>query len=71
MFSTAWSPAMPIFKELITIFGYDMTILWADECWGVNCGKLTYSRSEHVCSKVEDYDMPDAEGFAKYIWDNY
>lgn len=71
IFSTAWSPAMPIFKELSRL-GYDMEVRWADEDIGHNCGKLVFNASEHAWTEVRyAEDLKDSRRFARDIWRKY
>ena len=39
VFSTAWTPPIPIIRKL-SILGYEITVRYADEDYGVNCRKI-------------------------------
>lgn len=47
VFSTAWVPPVPIIYKL-GILGYDVDVKYADEDYGVNCGKLTYTSEQRL-----------------------
>lgn len=70
VFSTAWSPATPIFNKLAEL-GYNMEIRWADEDYGYNCGKLIYKASEHTWQEWNDKDFKDSGRYARDIWRKY
>lgn len=71
VFSTAWSPAIPIFEKLIEDYKYEMEIRWADEDLGVNCGKIIYHKGYMDYEMFTEEDIPNPEKFAKRIWDEY
>lgn len=71
VFSTAWSPAIPIFEKLTEMFNYDFEIKWADEDLGSNCAKWEWSTSVHNWYMQEERDFKDPYRFAKRIWDTY
>jgi len=64
VFSTAWSPAIPIFRKL-PLLGYDIEIRYADEDYGSNCGKLEYNKSEQVW---KESPLPNPVDFALRVW---
>lgn len=71
VFSTAWSMPYPVIKRL-KVLGYDFDIRWADEDYGSNCGKISYSASEqdwHEAWEAEAYKDPDR--FARNLWSEY
>ena len=69
VFSTAWASPMPIIYKL-GILGYDINVKYADEDYGVNCGKLKYT-SEQGWTHWNSLDMKDPERFARDLWNNY
>ena len=69
VFSTAWSFAYPVIKKL-EIMGYDMDIRYADEDYGSNCGKLTYTR-EQGWTHCDESRLTNPERFAREIWNKY
>ena len=70
VFSTAWTPATPIFEKL-TELGYDMEIVYADENLGYNCGKIIYNASTKEFNIRTEEDYKDPYSFAKKIWEKY
>lgn len=71
VFSTAWSVATPIIKRL-KVLGYDFSVMYADECWGSNCGKFEYdSETGDIVHLWEDEAVKDTYSFSKRIWDEY
>lgn len=69
VFSTAWASPMPIIYKL-GILGYDINVKYADEDYGMNCGKLKYT-SEQGWTHWNSLDMKDPERFARDLWNNY
>ena len=69
VFSTAWAAPMPIIYKL-GILGYDIDVKYADEDYGVNCGKLKYT-SEQGWTHWNSLDMKDSVRFARDLWNNY
>lgn len=71
VFSTAWSFAEPVIKRL-TLLNYNMEVYYADESWGTNCGKVTYSvRTKTWTHLIGDEASKNPYQFAKRIWDKY
>ena len=68
VFSTAWSTPIPIIKKL-SVLGYQIDVKYADEDYGVNCGRLKYT-SEQGWIHLNSVDMKDPVRFAKSVW-NY
>lgn len=66
-FSTAWSPAMPIFEKL-TLLGLDFEIKYADEDIGSNCGHIEYYAESNLWCDEDAYELDDPEAFAKELW---
>ena len=71
VFSTAWSPAIPIFEELITKYRHETEILWADECYGSNCGTMTHEKGSRMFITKYEEDLDDPAAFAEELWENY
>ena len=69
VFSTAWTAPMPIIYKL-GILGYDIDVKYADENYGVNCGKLKYT-SEQGWTHWNSLDMKDPVRFARNLWNKY
>lgn len=69
VFETAWNTPLPIINSL-TLLGYDFEVKYADEDFGNNCGKLTYSRDAYFTSIVEK-DLPNPYKFARDLWAKY
>lgn len=69
VFSTAWSMAYPIMKKL-TMLGYEFELKYADEDYGHNCGRLTYSREQGLTHYDEDSFKKPSQ-WAHSLWDNY
>ena len=69
VFSTAWSFAYPVIKKL-EVLGYDISVRYADEDYGSNCGRLTYTR-EQGWTHQDESDLKDPVRFAKDLWNNY
>lgn len=71
VFSTAWSTSMPIIRRLM-ILNYDFEVLYADEDWGHNCGKIIYkAKTQDYTYTFDDDVSKDPKAFAKRIWDKY
>ena len=70
VFETAWSLAEPVMKKL-RLLGYDFEILYADEDWGSNCGKIEYDASKDVWSHTTGHALPNPHAFAKGLWSRY
>ena len=69
VFSTAWSFAYPVIKKL-EVLGYDILVRYADENYGSNCGRLTYTR-EQGWTHWDESDLKDPVRFARDLWNNY
>lgn len=69
IFSTAWSIPIPIIKKLALI-GYNLNIKYADEDYGSNCGRITYS-SEQGWQHENESELKDPVRFAKALWNRY
>lgn len=69
VFSTAWSMAYPVIQRL-ALLGYEFELRYADEDWGSNCGRLTYSREQGFTHFDED-SFKDPERWARNLWDKY
>lgn len=69
-FSTAWSPAIPIFKKL-TKLGYDLEIMYADEDIGCNCGRIVYTNENEEWTEQTEDELEDSEKFALSLWNRY
>lgn len=69
VFSTAWSFAYPVIKKL-EVLGYDILVRYADEDYGSNCGRLTYTR-EQGWTHWDESDLKDPVGFARNLWHTY
>lgn len=71
VFSTAWSPATPVFEKLIELYDHEIEIRWADENWGCNCGKTIHYKGERTFTTFTEYDLPNSYNFAKSLWKKY
>lgn len=69
VFNTAWTAPMPIIYKL-SVLGYEITVRYADEDYGVNCGRLTYKR-EQGWIHWNSMDLINPEQFARNLWNNY
>lgn len=69
VFSTAWSPALPIFDKL-ALLGYDIDIKYADEDYGSNCG-TAYWTSEQGWTHYDESELKDPVRFARNLWNKY
>ena len=69
VFNTAWSMPYPVIKQL-HLLGFDFELRYADENYGYNCGKMTYSR-EHGFEEIDPDYIKNPERFAKYLWEKY
>lgn len=69
VFNTAWSPPRPIIRRLC-ILGFDFEYKYADEDYGNNCGKMSYSY-EHGLDEISETDMKYPVRFAENIWRRY
>ena len=74
-FQTAWSPPLPvIFKLSAMLAGITITLKWADEDIGCNCGEITLQNGEVIDEKnFFDEDNPgnvskEAIDFALDVW---
>jgi hypothetical protein len=70
VFSTAWSTSIPILKRL-TILGFPFEHRWADEDYGSNCGKITYSSEQGWQEAWEKDAYKDPTAFAQRLWRDY
>lgn len=70
IFSTAWSLAEPVINKL-ALLGYDIEVLFADENWGNNCGKLEYDAKSNEWTYTQEHELTDAHRFAKNLWEKY
>lgn len=69
VFSTAWSLAYPVIQKL-ALMGYNIEVKYADEDWGHNCGKLTYT-SEQGWTHWDETELTDSRRFARDLWNRY
>lgn len=69
VFNTAWAPPMPIIYKL-GILGYPIEVKYADEDYGVNCGRMKYT-SEQGWMQWDESDFKDPVRFARDLWNNY
>ena len=70
VFSTAWSYPEPIIDRL-HLLGYDIEYRYAEEDWGSNCGRMTYTSEQGWETQDEYTGLPHPEQFAKRLWDRY
>lgn len=70
VFSTAWSMPYPIIKRLV-ILGYPFEHRWADEDYGSNCGKITWSSEQGWDEAWGDDSYKDPTAFAQRLWRDY
>lgn len=69
VFSTAWTAPMPIIYKL-AVLGYDISVRYADEDYGSNCGRLTYTH-EQGWTHWDESDLKDPVSFARNLWYTY
>ena len=69
VFSTAWSVAYPVIQKL-KLLGYNIDVRYADENYGVNCGRLKYT-SEQGWTHWDESELKDPVRFARDLWNNY
>ena len=69
VFNTAWTVPIPIIQRL-GVLGYPIDVRYADEDYGVNCGKLKYT-SEQGWIHLNSLDMKDPVRFARDLWARY
>lgn len=67
VFSTAWSFPRKIANEL-TKLHCDLTLLYADEDIGINCGEIKYYADEGRWHEKFADEIDNAEQFANDIW---
>jgi hypothetical protein len=48
-----------------------MEVMWADEDYGSNCGKMKYERESDMITWTTPVDMKDPVRFAKRLWSEY
>lgn len=73
VFSTAWSFAAPVVKELAEFCkenGYDLDIKYADEDYGSNCGWQIYDHTTDEWSLKSEL-KPNPGQWARNLWNNY
>lgn len=69
-FDTVLSPAVPIARTLSVIFvGCDITLSYADEDIGRNCGQETYNGGYVKKSLIFEDNSQKARAFALKLWD--
>lgn len=61
-FDTAWATPEPLIKALSEKYHTTVSVCYADEDLGYNCGEYEYKDGEKVLDKVGDYD------FACGVW---
>lgn len=72
VFNTAWSFPQPIAEAVAKLVDCDIEIKYADEDWGSNCGKMSYSANSCRWEVDEtEHDMDNPNGFAKNLWNRY
>lgn len=64
--STAWSTPEPVMKALSKKFKCSVTVYYADEDIGNNCGCYTYDNG----ILIEDWTPDNPEKFANELWGN-
>ena len=69
VFSTAWIVPIPIIQRL-SVLGYQIDVKYADEDYGVNCGKLKYT-VEQGWKHWNSLDFKDPVRFARDLWAKY
>ena len=70
VFSTAWSMPYPIIERL-HLLGFDFDLSYADEDYGVNCGKLIYEQEDGFTHYDESELATPPEIFAENLWEEY
>ena len=69
VFNTAWTSPIPIITKL-KLLGYELDIRYADEDWGSNCGKITWT-SEHGWEYQYEESLANPANFARRLWNTY
>ena len=69
IFSTAWSMPYPVIQKL-QLLGYKFELKYADEDYGANCGRLTYSR-EQGFDHYDESELENPHRFAESLWNMY
>ena len=69
VFSTAWSIAYPVIERL-KLLGYEFELQYADEDYGSNCGRITYS-SEQGFNHYAESSFKNPRQWARNLWDRY
>ena len=69
VFNTAWAAPIPIYSKL-AILNCDIDIKYANENYGVICGRWKYT-SEHGWTYWNEFDFKDPKRFARDLWNNY
>lgn len=69
VFSTAWSMAYPVMEKL-QLLGYEFELKYADEDYGANCGRLTYS-SEQGLNRYDESSFKKPSQWARDLWNRY
>ena len=70
VFNTAWSMPKPIIQRL-QVLGYPFEYRWADEDYGHNCGKITWSSEQGWDEAWESDAYVDPTRFAIRLWRDY
>lgn len=69
VFNTAWSMAYPIIEKL-QLLEYEFELKYADEDYGSNCGRLTYS-SEQGLTHYDESSFKNPSQWAMNLWSRY
>lgn len=69
VFNTAWSTSVPIMERL-TLLGYTFELKFADEDYGNNCGRITYSR-EQGFEIFDESSFKNPGRWAENLWSTY
>lgn len=69
VFNTAWSTSIPIIERL-ALMGYPFELRFADEDYGSNCGKISYSR-EQGFQHQDESAFKDPSRWAMDLWRKY
>ena len=69
VFSTAWTAPIPIIYKL-AVLGYNIEVRYADEDYGVNCGRMKYT-SEQGWMQWDESELKNPVRFARDLWNNY
>jgi len=70
IFDTAWSTPLPVIEELSSMFpNVEITLEFADEDFGHNCGQITFSNGDNIKENIPQGGSAEAYVLAAKIQD--